>query len=163
MNKPPKQGRKDTMGLHLTLVGYVGKDPTLNYTKTDDKAVSNFSVAVKNGWRKDEQGDSETLWVECTVWGATAEIVAEYVKKGTLVSVYTNNLFLDEFEKRDGTVQVSLKCDAQGVDFFGGKDDDEDDKPRKKKKTKSRKRPPPPPPPQDEEDGEEDLDDDPLW
>lgn len=63
-------------------VGRVGKDAELRKTK-EGTAVSNFSLAVETGWGERKK----TLWVDCTLWGAKAEGLTEYLTKGKTIAV----------------------------------------------------------------------------
>lgn len=66
----------------LTVAGNVGKDAVLRRTH-DDQPVLNFSVAVT----KVERGERSTQWVDCSLWGRRGEALAEYVTKGSKVTV----------------------------------------------------------------------------
>lgn len=69
----------------VNIVGNVGKDPELRFTKSG-KAVCSFSVAV-NRKRGEE---TESHWVDVTCWSSLAENVAESIAKGTRVMVMGN-------------------------------------------------------------------------
>lgn len=66
----------------LTLVGRLGRDPEMRYTP-DGKAVSNFSVAVDQGF-----GDNKsTMWVRVSCWGKLAETASQWLSKGDIVAL----------------------------------------------------------------------------
>jgi single-strand DNA-binding protein len=65
------------------VVGRVGQDPEIKYFESGSVKAS-FSLAVDRTLAKT---DRVTDWFRVEVWGKQAEIVAEYVKKGTLMSV----------------------------------------------------------------------------
>lgn len=64
----------------IIIVGRVGKDPELKTTGTG-KALCKFSVATQ------DRKDAPTQWHNCVVWEKSAEIFAQYVKKGHKVLV----------------------------------------------------------------------------
>lgn len=67
----------------VTLLGSVGKDPELRAT-TGGTMVATFSLAT-NDRRKDAQGNwqDQTEWHTLKAFGRTAEIIRDYVQKGS--------------------------------------------------------------------------------
>ncbi|GIW22322.1 MAG: single-stranded DNA-binding protein [Candidatus Sericytochromatia bacterium] len=71
----------------VMLVGRVGATPEMKYVNQDpNKAFTRFNLAV-NRPIKDSQGNYITDWFTCEFWGRQAELAAEMIKKGSLVSV----------------------------------------------------------------------------
>jgi single-strand DNA-binding protein len=66
---------------NVSLVGRLTRDVDAKYT-TDGKAVSTFSIAIKNPFKPDNPE-----YVNIVVWGKTAEFCNQYLSKGRLVSV----------------------------------------------------------------------------
>lgn len=64
-----------------TVAGNVGKDAELR--DAGGTSVLGFSVAGTAGWGDREQ----TLWFNCSIWGKRGESLAQYIKKGTRVTV----------------------------------------------------------------------------
>jgi single-strand DNA-binding protein len=64
-----------------TVAGNVGKDAELR--DAGGASVLGFSVAGTAGWGDREQ----TLWFNCSIWGKRGESLAQYIKKGTRVTV----------------------------------------------------------------------------
>ena len=66
----------------ITIAGNIGRDAVVRSTNADD-AVAGFSVAVeeRNGQ------DKRTLWVDCSLWGKRGEALAQYLTKGSRVTV----------------------------------------------------------------------------
>lgn len=91
--------------------GRVGKDAVVRHTQAG-KPVLGFSVAVDvyaGG------GEKETLWVDCSMWGERGEKVAQYVTKGSNVTV-SGRISLDSYEG-----QPKLRLDVQELTLQGGK------------------------------------------
>jgi single-strand DNA-binding protein len=66
----------------LVVCGRVGADPRQSVSQ-NGKALAKFSVAVDQG-----SGDrKETVWLQCTAFGAVAETCAKYVGRGHMVLV----------------------------------------------------------------------------
>lgn len=106
------------MSLNLvTLVGRAGRDPDVKYFESGN-VVCNFSLAV-NRMRRDEEPD----WFELEIWGKTAQIAADYVKKGSLIGV-TGALKFDHWADRNTGVQRSKPLiRVNKLDLLGSKQD----------------------------------------
>ena len=87
------------------ILGNVGDDPSIRYMP-NGKAVANFTVATSESW-KDQQGQKQerTEWHRCTAYDKLAEIIGEYVKKGS-------KLYLE------GKLQTRKWQDQQGQDRY---------------------------------------------
>ena len=67
---------------HVNLIGRLVRDLELKYLP-NGKAVGNFTIAVDRGY-----GDKkETDFIKCIAWEKTAENMANFTKKGSLVMV----------------------------------------------------------------------------
>ena len=71
----------------VILVGNLTRDPEVRYT-TNSTAVCDIGLAV-NDRRKNASGEwiEETTFVDITLWGRTAEVAGEYLKKGAPVLI----------------------------------------------------------------------------
>lgn len=71
----------------VILIGNLGKDPELKYTP-GGTAVAKFSLATNERY-KDKNGEMQerTEWHNIVAWQRTAEIAAEYLKKGRSVYI----------------------------------------------------------------------------
>lgn len=69
----------------VILVGNLGQDPEVRYMPNGN-AVANVTVATSETW-KDQQGQQQerTEWHRVVVFGKLAEIVGEYLRKGSQV------------------------------------------------------------------------------
>jgi single-strand DNA-binding protein len=79
----------------VTLVGRAGRDPELRYFESG-KVVCNFSMAVD----RQRKGDDKPDWFDLEIWGRTAEVAGEYVRKGTLIGVQ-GSLRFDRWKDRN--------------------------------------------------------------
>jgi single-strand DNA-binding protein len=83
------------MSLNLvTLVGRAGRDPELRYFESGN-VVCNVSMAVD----RQRRGDDKPDWFELELWGRTAEIAGDYVRKGKLFGI-TGSLKFDRWNDR---------------------------------------------------------------
>jgi single-strand DNA-binding protein len=66
----------------ITITGGLGRDAELKTTQSGDDILS-FSVGSSQGY-----GDKKTTnWFRCTVWGKRGRSIAQYLTKGTKVTV----------------------------------------------------------------------------
>ena len=83
----------------ITAVGYAGADAELRYAPGGDP-VAGFSLAVTD---KSKSGDEHTEWYRCSVWGKSAEVAKEYIKKGDQLMVIGRPR-VETFTRRDKSV-----------------------------------------------------------
>lgn len=75
--------RETAMAINVvSLVGRVGRDPDIKYFESGS-VKCNFSLAVNRRSKRNDEPD----WFELEVWGKTAEIAGNYVRKGSLIGV----------------------------------------------------------------------------
>jgi single-strand DNA-binding protein len=71
----------------VILIGNLGKDPEVKYTPSGTP-VAKFSLATNERYKdKNGQWQDRTEWHNIVAWQRTAEIVGEYVKKGSKIYV----------------------------------------------------------------------------
>ena len=71
----------------VMLLGRLGQDPVLNYTK-NQTPVCNLSVATtETGPGENGETQEYTEWHKVVVWGKQAENCGKYLKKGSLVDI----------------------------------------------------------------------------
>lgn len=107
---------------HVTIAGNLTRDPEVRFL-SNEQAVCNFGLAVNRRW-KDKAGESkeEVTFIDCEAWGRTAELVAQYLKKGSPAYI-EGRLKLDQWEDKDGKKQQKLRVVAESVQFLGSKGD----------------------------------------
>jgi len=96
----------------IILSGIAGSDPQTKQTETTK--VSSFRLAVR-GKSKDE-----TLWVTATAFGKTAELVSQYIKKGSKCGV-DGKLNFDEYTDKEGVKRMNVQVIVDSVEFFSSK------------------------------------------
>lgn len=105
----------------VIILGNLCRDPELRTVSTGTQ-VCDVSVAV-NDKRKNAAGEwiEEATFVDVTFWGKTAEILAEYLRKGSPVLV-EGRLKLDRWEK-DGQKHQKLRVVCERMQMVGSKGD----------------------------------------
>lgn len=72
----------------VILVGTLGKDPEVRYTNLG-AAIANVSIATSEKWKDKQTGEMQekTEWHRVVFFNKVAEVVAEYLKKGSQVYI----------------------------------------------------------------------------
>jgi single-strand DNA-binding protein len=102
---------------HVILAGNLTRDPELR-TLAADRAVANFAIAVNRRF-KGPEGDlkEEVTFVEVEAWGRTAEVVGQYLTKGSPCYL-EGRLKLDTWTDKDNQKRTRLKVVAETVQFL---------------------------------------------
>ena len=79
----------------ITLVGRAGRDPEVLYFESGTMKA-NLTLAVNRPSRDSDEPD----WFNLEIWGRTAQIAADYVKKGSLLGI-VGSLKLDHWKDRN--------------------------------------------------------------
>jgi single-strand DNA-binding protein len=95
-------------------IGRLGKDVELRYTPTNDP-VANISLAC--GWKNKEKEGTE--WINVTAFGKLAEVVAQYLSKGS--QVFVQGKMKTEKYTKDGIDRYSTKIIADKIQMLGKK------------------------------------------
>lgn len=72
----------------VILIGNLGNDPEIRYTPNGN-AVANLSLATSESWRDKQSGEMQdrTEWHRVVFFNRLAEIVGEYLHKGSKIYV----------------------------------------------------------------------------
>jgi single-strand DNA-binding protein len=103
----------------VILIGNLGKDPEVRFTPAG-AAVANFNIATNESWTdKSGQKQERTEWHRIVVWGKTAELCGEYLKKGRQCYL-EGRLQTREWTDKEGKKNYTTEVVAQTVQFLGG-------------------------------------------
>ena len=103
----------------VILIGNLTRDVELRYLQSG-MAVTDIGLAVNEKY-KNSNGEwvEEVSFVDVTVWGRTAEVMSEYLGKGSPVFI-EGRLKLDSWEK-DGQKRSKLKVICERMQLIGAK------------------------------------------
>lgn len=106
----------------VMLIGNCTRDPEVRYTPKGT-AVTDLGLAINRFYTGDNgEKQEETTFVDVTLWGRTAEIAGEYLKKGKPVFI-EGRLQLDSWDdKQTGQKRTKLKVIADGLQLLGGRE-----------------------------------------
>ena len=106
----------------VIMVATLGKDPELRQSQAG-KSVCSFSGAVKRRFAK--EGDTDTDWFQFTAFGATADFISKYFKKGSKILV-EGTLQNNNYDGEKNGQKISYRTDkiiVDNVEFYGKKED----------------------------------------
>jgi single-strand DNA-binding protein len=102
----------------VCLIGRLTRDPEVRFTQ-NNTAVANFCLAVDRRF-KNQSGEKETDYINCVAWRKTAELVGQYLNKGSQVAV-TGSLQMSNFTDKEGQKRTKCEVLVDSVDFLGSK------------------------------------------
>lgn len=103
------------------LVGNVGRDAEMRYTPAG-VPVTDFTLAVNRRWNdKDGTPQERTTWYKITCWRKLAEIAAQYVRKGKLVLIESDEIAASAYIGKDDEPHATLEVTASNFRFLGGR------------------------------------------
>lgn len=103
----------------VNIIGRLGRDPETRYTQ-GGSAVTNFSIAVDETYKETKT----THWFKIVAWAKTAELVQQYLTKGSLVGI-TGRLQTRQWEDKQGGKRESVEIVADRVQFLTPKSENE--------------------------------------
>jgi single-strand DNA-binding protein len=108
----------------VTLIGHLGKDPELKYFQSGD-AFCNVSMATSESWKDRDSGEKKerTEWHNLVFTGKLAEVVGDYLKKGSRIFV-EGKLTTRKWEK-DGVDRYTTEVRVHEMVMLDGKPDEE--------------------------------------
>ncbi|MCH3966942.1 MAG: single-stranded DNA-binding protein [Bacilli bacterium] len=98
----------------VVLVGRIVRDPELKRTNSGT-SVTSFTVAVDNMTKNG--GEKSASFIPCTCWNKTAENVAKYCSKGSLVGV-DGRLNQRSYQDRNNQKRSVVEVVAENVEFL---------------------------------------------
>ena len=107
----------------VCLIGRITRDLELRYT-TSGMAVVKFNVAVDRRMSKEKKQQAEAQnqptadFVSCTAWNKTAELIANYMKKGSKIGI-DGRIQTGSYEK-DGQRIYTTDVVVNQVEFLDG-------------------------------------------
>jgi single-strand DNA-binding protein len=104
----------------VILIGNLGRDPEVRYMPSGD-AVANISIATTETW-KDKNGEKQekTEWHRVAMFGKTAEIAGEYLKKGSQVYI-EGRLETRKWTDKEGQERYTTEIRADRMQMLGSR------------------------------------------
>jgi single-strand DNA-binding protein len=105
----------------VILVGYLGKDPEIRYMPSGG-GVANVTIATTESWKDKQTGEKQerTEWHRVVFFNRLAEIVGEYLKKGSQVYV-EGRLQTRKWQDNSGQDRYTTEIVASDMQMLGGR------------------------------------------
>lgn len=105
----------------VILVGNLGQDPEVKYLPSGS-AVANVSVATAESWKDKKTGEQQerTEWHRVVFFDRLAEIVGEYLRKGSQVYI-EGKLQTRKWQDKSGNDRYTTEIRANEMQMLGGK------------------------------------------
>ncbi|MCI0150934.1 single-stranded DNA-binding protein [Paraburkholderia sediminicola] len=105
----------------VILVGNLGADPEVRYLPSGD-ALANIRLATTDRYKDKASGEMKeaTEWHRVVFFGRLAEVVAEYLKKGSSAYI-EGRIRTRKWQAQDGTDRYSTEIVAEQMQMLGGR------------------------------------------
>ena len=105
----------------VILVGNLGKDPEVRYSP-NGSAMANVTIATTDSWKDKQTGEKQerTEWHRVVFFNRLAEIVGEYLKKGSQIYV-EGRLQTRKWQGQDGQDRYTTEIVASEMQMLGGR------------------------------------------
>lgn len=117
----------------VIIVGNLGKDPEVKYLPSGE-CVVNISVATSEVWKDKQSGEmkEQTEWHRISAFGKLAEIMSEYLRKGS--KVYIEGSLRTRSYQKEGQTHYATEIRCDEMQMLGGAR--EGDEPQQKRESK---------------------------
>ena len=105
----------------VIIVGNLGRDPEIRYMPSGD-AIANIAVATSYKSKDKNTGEQKetTEWHRISFFGRMAEVVGQYLKKGSSVYV-EGRLQTRKYTDKDGVEKYATDIVAENMQMLGGR------------------------------------------
>lgn len=102
----------------VTLVGRLTRNPELKMT-TEGTPVTNVTLAVSRHYRN-QNGEIDADFVQCTLWRKVAENTAAYCRKGSVLGI-TGRIQTRHYDSHEGKRVYITEVVAENVSFLSSR------------------------------------------
>ncbi|WOV91295.1 MAG: single-stranded DNA-binding protein [Candidatus Zeuxoniibacter abyssi] len=109
----------------VIIIGNLGADPELR-NMPDGTAIANLRIATTESWadKKNPKGErmEHTEWHRVAFWGRQAEVIHEYMRKGSKIYV-EGSLRTRKWQDKEGNDRYSTEIRGREFAFLSGRGD----------------------------------------
>lgn len=117
----------------VVIIGRLTKDIEIRYTK-NEIAVGNFTLAV-NRDHKNQEGEYETDFINCTMYGEIVKRMAEWTHRGDLLGAI-GRIQTSNYEDKDGNKRYKTEIIVDKITFLQSPRKKQEENPYKDMKVK---------------------------
>ena len=105
----------------VILVGNLGADPEVRYM-SNGEAVANVRLATTESWKDKNSGEKRevTEWHRVVFYRKLAEIVGQYLKKGSSVYI-EGRIRTRKWQDKEGQERYTTEIEATEMQMLGGR------------------------------------------
>ena len=105
----------------VILVGNLGRDPEIRYMTNGD-AVANVTIATSESWKDKASGEKKeiTEWHRLVFYRKLAEIVGQYLKKGSTIYV-EGRIRTRKWTDKEGQERSTTEIEVNEMQMLGGR------------------------------------------
>ena len=103
------------------IVGNLGNEPEMRYTASG-AAIANITVATSESWKDKQSGEKneKTEWHRVTFFGKLAEIVGQYLHKGSKVYI-EGRIETNKWQDKEGNDRYTTSIIAKEMQMLDSK------------------------------------------
>ena len=107
----------------VIVLGNLGRDPEMRYA-SNGSAIASFSIATSESWNDKNSGEKveKTEWQRVVAYRRLAEIIGEYLKKGSQVYI-EGKLQTRKWQDKDGQDRYTTEIVANEMQMLGSRGD----------------------------------------
>jgi single-strand DNA-binding protein len=105
----------------VILIGHLGQDPEVRALPSGS-SIANLRIATTESWKDKQSGEFKeaTEWHTVVLFGRTAEVAAEYLKKGSQVFI-EGRLRTRKWQDKTGNDRYSTEIVGNDMQMLGGR------------------------------------------
>ena len=111
------------MSNNIAISGNVGQDSELKDVGANK--VLNFNVGSNVNIKTDNGYQDKPIWYQVALWGRQGEALAQYIKKGTPVTVFGEITDAAGYVDKANIAQTSIRVKAHNIKLHGSKSNGE--------------------------------------
>jgi len=124
----------------VIIMGHLGRDPEIRYS--GDLAIANLAIATSEKF-KDKSGNVQerTEWHRVVLFGRSAEVAGEYLKKGSMAYI-EGRLQTKKWTDKEGMERYTTEILGDRLQLVGGRSDSGDgERPAHRQQQSTQQRP----------------------
>ncbi|HTV77023.1 MAG TPA: single-stranded DNA-binding protein [Steroidobacteraceae bacterium] len=105
----------------VILIGHLGQDPEVRALPSGS-SIANLRIATTESWKDKQSGEfkEQTEWHTVVLFGRTAEVAAEYLKKGSQVFI-EGRLRTRKWQDKEGKDRYSTEVVGNDMQMLGSR------------------------------------------
>ena len=109
----------------IIITGNLTRDVELRYTGSG-AAIANFGLASSHKWKDKNSGDAreDVCFVDCSVFGRSAEVCNQFLSKGSKVLI-EGRLQFEQWQDNNGQKRSKHKISVESFEFLDKKGADQ--------------------------------------